>query len=147
VIKIFRVSLIQQKLSWGSSLGNWVLARSSSGNLQYSGKMKFSIGLFVLLSQSCSGFHAPPAFGVATSSCSSSLKNHEMVLPSSTALPATMLAQSVDLAEASSSKLREAPLDKYRNIGIMAHIDAGKCSSQFYFWVLHFIPMACIYYG
>ncbi len=57
-----------------------------------------------------------------------------MVLTSSTALPATMLAQPIDLAEASSSKLREAPLDKYRNIGIMAHIDAG----EFGLWSIPF---------
>lgn len=37
-----------------------------------------------------------------------------------------MVAQTVDKATASSAKQREVDLDLYRNIGIMAHIDAGK---------------------
>lgn len=40
-----------------------------------------------------------------------------------------MAVEEIDLKEASSSKYREVPLDKYRNIGIMAHIDAGKTTT------------------
>lgn len=39
------------------------------------------------------------------------------------------LAQDIDKKEASSSPLREIDLDLYRNIGIMAHIDAGKTTT------------------
>lgn len=74
--------------------------------------LKVSCALLVL-AQSSFAFHAP-TFGVVGRKDASS-----------TSLSA-MVAQSVDLAEASSSKLREAPLDMYRNIGIMAHIDAGE---------------------
>jgi len=38
-------------------------------------------------------------------------------------------AQTVDKATASSAKQREVDLDLYRNIGIMAHIDAGKTTT------------------
>lgn len=37
--------------------------------------------------------------------------------------------QTVDKATASSAKQREIDLDLYRNIGIMAHIDAGKTTT------------------
>ena len=37
--------------------------------------------------------------------------------------------QDIDLAQASSAKQREVNLDLYRNIGIMAHIDAGKTTT------------------
>ena len=38
-------------------------------------------------------------------------------------------AQQIDKSEASSAKQREVDLDLYRNIGIMAHIDAGKTTT------------------
>jgi elongation factor G len=38
-------------------------------------------------------------------------------------------AQDIDKKEASSAKQREVDLDLYRNIGIMAHIDAGKTTT------------------
>lgn len=38
-------------------------------------------------------------------------------------------AQDIDTKEANSSKFREVNLEKYRNIGIMAHIDAGKTTT------------------
>jgi len=38
-------------------------------------------------------------------------------------------AQDVDRAKASSAPSREVDLDLYRNIGIMAHIDAGKTTT------------------
>jgi len=40
-----------------------------------------------------------------------------------------MVAQTVDKATASSAPQREVDLDLYRNIGIMAHIDAGKTTT------------------
>merc|ERR1719343_871435 len=44
-------------------------------------------------------------------------------------LPATAQAQDVDLAAASSSPDRKVDIPMYRNIGIMAHIDAGKTTT------------------
>lgn len=38
-------------------------------------------------------------------------------------------ASDYDISKASSSKLREVDLKYYRNIGIMAHIDAGKTTT------------------
>jgi elongation factor G len=38
-------------------------------------------------------------------------------------------AQQIDLVAASSAKEREIDLGMYRNIGIMAHIDAGKTTT------------------
>lgn len=38
-------------------------------------------------------------------------------------------AQDIDKKKASSAKEREVDLDLYRNIGIMAHIDAGKTTT------------------
>ncbi|VEU34045.1 unnamed protein product [Pseudo-nitzschia multistriata] len=55
---------------------------------------------------------APASLGVKTSSLSMSSQ-----------------AQDVDKKEASSAAQREVDLDLYRNIGIMAHIDAGKTTT------------------
>jgi elongation factor G len=48
---------------------------------------------------------------------------------SMTSLDMVAQAQTVDKATASSAKQREVDLDLYRNIGIMAHIDAGKTTT------------------
>jgi hypothetical protein len=46
-----------------------------------------------------------------------------------TPLSMSSQAQDVDKKVASSAKQREVDLDLYRNIGIMAHIDAGKTTT------------------
>lgn len=45
-------------------------------------------------------------------------------------------AQDIDKKLASSAKQREVDLDLYRNIGIMAHIDAGKVRIGFFVLLL-----------
>jgi elongation factor G len=55
-----------------------------------------------------------------------SLNNFKMM---QTSLNMVDQVQAVDKATASSSKLREVDLSLYRNIGIMAHIDAGKTTT------------------
>jgi len=49
--------------------------------------------------------------------------------PATTALNMVEQAQAIDKKLASSAKQREVDLDLYRNIGIMAHIDAGKTTT------------------
>ena len=44
-------------------------------------------------------------------------------------LPAIAQAQDIDLEAASSSPFRKVDIPMYRNIGIMAHIDAGKTTT------------------
>ena len=46
-----------------------------------------------------------------------------------TALKMVDQAQDIDRAKASSAPARKVDLDLYRNIGIMAHIDAGKTTT------------------
>ncbi|KAL7580809.1 hypothetical protein ACA910_001086 [Epithemia clementina (nom. ined.)] len=76
----------------------------------------FSVAVLLAI-PSLAGAFAPrvPSRHVSTTSLSST--------------PSVDQAQDIDLARASSAKQREVRLDLYRNIGIMAHIDAGKTTT------------------
>lgn len=60
-----------------------------------------------------------PTLDPATNIISFAIRNTDLKLA----------ASEIDVKEASSSKWREVDLQRYRNIGIMAHIDAGKTTT------------------
>jgi len=64
-----------------------------------------------------------------TSSSTFGVTTRGITKPATTALNMVEQAQAIDKKLASSAKQREVDLDLYRNIGIMAHIDAGKTTT------------------
>jgi len=73
----------------------------------------------------------PTAFGIGrTVSPANSLESCDTVLAGRKNVILQMFqVQDVDYEQASSSEFRKVSLDMYRNIGIMAHIDAGKTTT------------------
>lgn len=71
-------------------------------------------------------FSVPSLVGGFALKVPSTLPRHALTILQSSSIEQ---GQDIDLAKASSAKQREVKLDLYRNIGIMAHIDAGKTTT------------------